>query len=70
MKIREVVVTLLFASSVVAVYAATSCMEVCQQKNRTEVQLCNYPEKEPEALRECLATARRNFDACKQACGN
>jgi hypothetical protein len=44
-------------------------MDVCKQQNRAEVKLCNYPEKEPQALRECLATARNNFDACKQACG-
>jgi hypothetical protein len=70
MKIREVVVILLLALSVAAVYAASACMQVCQEKNRAEVQLCNYPEKETAALRECLDTARKNFDACKQACGN
>jgi hypothetical protein len=44
-------------------------MDVCKQKNRAAVQFCNYPEKEPKALRECLEQARRNFDACKQGCG-
>ncbi len=48
---------------------ADACMDVCKQQNRAEVQACNYPQKEPQALRECLATARNNFDACKQACG-
>ena len=50
-------------------YAGNGCIEVCQEKNRAEVRACNYPEKEPEALRQCLATARNNFDACKQGCG-
>jgi len=48
---------------------ADACMDLCKQQNRTAVKWCNYPEKEPQALRECLATARNNFDACKQACG-
>jgi hypothetical protein len=48
---------------------ADACMDVCKQQNRADVRACNYPEKEPQALRECLATARNNFDACKQACG-
>ena len=45
-----------------------ACVQLCQARNRDEVSWCNYPEKEPKALKECLATARRNFDACMQAC--
>lgn len=46
-----------------------ACMQYCKDQNRTAVKLCNYPEKEPQELRQCLAAARNNFDACKQACG-
>lgn len=46
-----------------------ACMQLCKDDNRIAVNLCNYPEKEPQELRQCLATARSNFDACKQACG-
>jgi len=46
-----------------------ACMQYCKDENRTAVKLCNYPEKEPQELRQCLAAARNNFDACKQACG-
>jgi hypothetical protein len=46
-----------------------ACMQICKDENRAKVKWCNYPEKEPQELRECLATARNNFDACKQACG-
>lgn len=49
-------------------YAANACVELCQQKNRVAVDLCNYPKKEIKELTECLNTARRNFDACMQAC--
>ena len=57
---------ILFAAGV---YAADACMQVCQERNRAEVRACNYPERDSAALKECLATARSNFDACKQACG-
>ena len=60
------VIFALFSSATVY---ADACMDVCKQKNRAAVQFCNYPQKEPQALRECLAQARANFDACKQACG-
>jgi hypothetical protein len=70
MKIRKLAATLLLASSVAAAYAASGCMELCQQTLKRDVALCNYPEKEAAALRECLATARKNFDACKTGCGN
>jgi hypothetical protein len=70
MKIRQVVVTLLLASSVAAVYAASTCVEVCNQQLKADVAACNNPPREAEELRQCLATARQNFDACKQACGN
>jgi hypothetical protein len=70
MKIREVVVTLLFTSFVVAVYATSSCVEVCNQRLKADVAACNNPPREPEELRTCLQTARANFDACKTACGN
>ncbi len=46
-----------------------ACMQYCKEENRTAVKLCNYPAKEPQEVRQCLATARENFDACKQACG-
>ena len=51
------------------VYADDACMQLCKEKNRIAVKLCNYHKKEPQALRQCLADARNNFDACKQACG-
>lgn len=46
-----------------------SCMQLCKDQNRIAVKLCNYPEKEPQELRKCLAEARNTFDSCKQACG-
>lgn len=46
-----------------------ACMQYCKDENRNSVELCNYPEKEPQELRQCLATVRNNYDACKQACG-
>jgi hypothetical protein len=46
-----------------------ACMQYCKDENRTAVNLCNYPEKEPQEHRQCLAAVRNNFDACKQACG-
>jgi hypothetical protein len=51
------------------VYASDACMTVCAEINRKAVEACNYPEKEIEALTECLKIARENFDACKTACG-
>lgn len=45
------------------------CLQVCADKNRQEVQLCNYPQTDVETTKKCLATARNNFDSCKQACG-
>jgi hypothetical protein len=57
---------LLFVSF--AAEAQNACVQVCQQKNRRDVQICNYPAKEPQALKECLATVRSNFDACMQGC--
>lgn len=60
------ILSVLFAPGV---YAADACVQVCQQRNRAEVRACDYPKKEPEAHRDCLATARSNFDACMQACG-
>ena len=53
----------------VSVYAGNGCTDVCAQKNRAEVRACNYPEKETAALKQCLATAKNNYDACKSACG-
>ena len=61
--------TLLSILTAAAVYADDACMQLCKEKNRIAVKLCNYPEKEPQALRQCLADARDAFDACKQACG-
>lgn len=49
--------------------SGNACMQYCKDENRTAVKLCNYPEKEPQEVRQCLATARNNFDACMQACG-
>ncbi|WP_315784375.1 MULTISPECIES: hypothetical protein [unclassified Bradyrhizobium] len=57
------------AVSIVPAEAANGCMEICKAQNRRDVQMCNYPRKEIEELTRCLATARSNFDACKQACG-
>ncbi len=57
------------AASMAPVEAASGCVEVCQAENRRDVKLCNYPRKEIEEVTRCLATARSNFDACKQACG-
>jgi len=51
-----------------AAEAQNACVQLCQEKNRIEVNLCNYPKKELPALTACLATARSNFDACRQAC--
>jgi hypothetical protein len=68
MKLRSLVPAFFALVSTTAVYA-DACMDMCKQKNRAAVQFCNYPEKEPKALRECLEQARRNFDACKQGCG-
>ncbi len=51
------------------VYADSACMQLCKEKNRIAVKVCNYPKKDPQTLRQCLADARNNFDACKQACG-
>lgn len=62
-------ITLLSILTAAAVYADDVCMQLCKEKNRIAVKLCNYPEKEPQALRQCLADARDAFDACKQACG-
>lgn len=49
--------------------AASGCVQVCQATNRRDVQTCNYPKKEVEETKRCLATARSNFDGCMQACG-
>lgn len=54
----------------VSAYAAdNACVEMCKEQNRRAVKLCNYPEKEPKELRECLERVRANFDACMQPCG-
>ena len=69
MKIRGIIAALLFGYSAAAIYAG--CADICNEKLKIAVKLCNYPEKEPQALKECLATARKNYDACKQAaCGH
>jgi len=44
-------------------------MQLCKEENRIGVKLCNYPEKEPQELRKCLADVRNKFDACMQASG-
>ena len=51
------------------VNAESSCMEICKEKNRDDVRWCMYPAKEPQATKECLNTARNNYDACIQSCG-
>lgn len=63
--------SLLFLSMIftTSAYAGNACVQVCQQKNRQDVSKCNYPQKEPPAHRQCLATVKNNFDACMQACG-
>ena len=38
--------------------------QYCQSKNRAEVWSCNNPKRTVEATRDCLATAKSNFDAC------
>lgn len=68
-KFKAVFLSLFLVLLAAMVYADNACMELCKEKNRIAVKLCNYPEKETQALRECLAAARNNFDACKQACG-
>jgi hypothetical protein len=45
-------------------------IQYCQEQNRIEVKLCNYPKKTTEAFRQCLAKVRNDFDACMQASGN
>jgi hypothetical protein len=69
MKIRYFIAALLLASSIAALFAADACVQYCQQTLKAAIELCNYPEKEPAALRECLDKARKNFDACKANCG-
>ena len=64
-----VVSTIAAASFAASVYAGNGCTDVCAQKNRAEVRACNYPEKESGALKACLATAKANYDICKNACG-
>jgi hypothetical protein len=50
------------------VLAQNACVQICQATLRSDVQSCNYPQKEIEELTRCLATARANFDACRQGC--
>ena len=71
MKIPEVVVTLVLASSVAAVYAASksACVEACNQTLKSDIAICGYPEKDnPQLYRDCLKTARDKFASCKNAC--
>lgn len=51
------------------VFAANACVQACQAESRRAVEFCNYPKREPQALKECLATVRWNFDSCMHACG-
>ncbi len=51
------------------VYAENACMQICRETNKSEVNWCMYPPREPQATRECLNDVRRNYDACIQACG-
>ncbi len=44
-------------------------VEICKANNRREVQACNYPKRETQATRECLADARSHFDSCMQDIG-
>jgi hypothetical protein len=44
-------------------------VQTCQANNRSEVRACDYPKREVEATRECLADARQHFDDCMQAIG-
>jgi hypothetical protein len=50
------------------VVAQNSCIQMCQARLKQEVYYCNYPQKEIAELTRCLATARSNFDACRQTC--
>ena len=38
--------------------------QYCQSRNRAEVWSCRNPERTVEATRQCLATAKSNFDSC------
>ena len=73
MKIRQLVITLLLAllaAFAAAVYAADTCVEVCNRQLKADVWACNNPQREdPREVDQCLKTARANYDACKTACG-
>jgi len=70
MKIRKLVMTLLLAAFAAAVYAASACVDVCNQQLKADVWACNNPQREdPREVDNCLKTARANYDACKTACG-
>lgn len=64
-----IIVSLLLFLFAAIVYAEDACIQLCKEKNRQAVALCNMPEKTPQEVKSCLQTVRNNFDACMQACG-
>jgi len=45
------------------------CTQVCAERNAAAVRACRYPETDVATTKQCLQTARQNYDSCKQACG-
>ena len=38
--------------------------QFCQATNRNDVYYCNYPKRDVQATKECLADAKSKFDSC------
>lgn len=51
-------------SKVPAEKSPNAFCQTCQANNRAEVWSCRNPERTVEATRQCLATAKSNFDSC------
>jgi hypothetical protein len=46
--------------------SANAMCQACQATNRNDVYYCNYPKRDVQATKECLADAKRKFDSCWQ----
>ncbi len=43
--------------------------QTCQATNKNDVYYCNYPKKDVQATKDCLARAKSKFDSCWQDLG-